>query len=173
MEGGPLTLDEAERCRADKIKGLKVHTETVAFYYYGRVAYGNDGSLEFPANDKDVPLEIEGFTRDTENPRVFRSRWPECVQRVTCLAVHEGRLEITATCNSHLSGRFFEPVTTDVCGACEVCHKYPKARDTTQDRRGLYRPCRRKGPRLDEGPPGRRHFRAGRRKHKGVASRTS
>ncbi|MGA2255138.1 MAG: hypothetical protein ABSG53_10790 [Thermoguttaceae bacterium] len=27
MEGGPLTLDEAERCRADKIKGLKTHTE--------------------------------------------------------------------------------------------------------------------------------------------------
>ena len=27
VPGGPLTLDEAERCRADKVKGLKVHTE--------------------------------------------------------------------------------------------------------------------------------------------------
>jgi hypothetical protein len=28
VPGGPLTLEEAERCRADKVKSLKQHTET-------------------------------------------------------------------------------------------------------------------------------------------------
>ena len=91
----------------------------------GRPVYGDDGSLTFP-EDKDPPAYVTGFTQDVKDPRVFHSRWPECVRRATCVAAHEGRVEITALCNNGQSEHFFEPVTADVRATCQVCHQYRK-----------------------------------------------
>jgi hypothetical protein len=78
-----------------------------------------DGSIEYTQNEAEPP-EIEGYSRDPNNPRRLKPCWPPCAWRILRVwRADNGSVKITCGCVNPTSGhKPHEDVTLENCKTC-------------------------------------------------------
>jgi len=82
-----------------------------------------DGSILYTkeSDDWEPPRDIDGYTRDPENPWRFKPIiWPDCIGRHTKYFQRKncGCLGSTITCQNEKSEHYEKKVTVDICEQC-------------------------------------------------------
>lgn len=89
---------------------------------FSRPVFEPSGAIVYPAREGDwePPQNINGYVRDSNNPRRFLPLWLPCALRLQSafLKAACGCIDITMKCNQPRATTFTQAVTYDVCQAC-------------------------------------------------------
>jgi hypothetical protein len=88
---------------------------------YPRPKFHEDGSIEYTNGGGAPPPEINGYKRDSHNPRLFHPIWPECVMRMqgTKMDRKTGAIDLVMVCNHpEVKDHFMKNVPADACVGC-------------------------------------------------------